>query len=1102
MSVSALLLSLLSLPLALALEGTAEDRLETTFGSQTSFLWGAATAAYQVEGAWNRDGRQPSIWDVFAQTPGKIHNNDNGNTADNFYELYESDIQRVVDYGLNSFRYSISWSRIFPRGPDGVQRANPKGVQFYKNITTSLLDKGITPLVTMFHWDLPADLDWLNSTVIDAFVEYADFLFETFPEVKHWLTFNEPLTFCDLGYGVGVFAPGVKSEFKQYICAHNVLLAHAQAVAVYKEKYQASCHGHISITLNYDFCFPYDPDSPADREATQLHHDFGLGWFADPIYLTGDYPRSMRARLGSNLPTFTAAQQQLLKGSYSGFYGLNTYSGAYVVANKTDLKGFNSVTKGLNGKEIGPLAASSWLRVVPRAIRAQLEYVYNRYHPPAIIITENGVDMPGENDLPMPQALDDTFRVEFYRSYLDEVASAVRESGVPVTGYFAWSLLDNFEWADGYSCRFGLTYVDYATQKRYPKRSAQWFTRLMERMRVAGHDAEDRFIVEALKHKRDFMWGTATASYQIEGAWNEDGRQQSIWDLFAHTAGKTDHGDTGDIADDFYHLYQSDIQRVADYGFNAFRYSIAWPRIFPRDADGIHRPNPKGVEFYKNVFAVLRARNVAPIVTMFHWDLPSELDWLDKSVVEAFADYADFLYRTFPEVKHWITFNEPYSFCALGYGIGVHAPGIKSEFKQYICGHNVLLAHARAVAIFREKYMWTSGAEIGITLNLDFGFPLNASDPADHAAAQLYHDYNLGWFADPIYLTGDYPASMRQRLGEHLPTFTPGEMSSLKGSYEGFYGMNTYSAKYVSADAKSTTGFSTTYRGFDGRPIGPMAASDWLYVAPRGIRAQLEYVNDRYRPTSIMVTENGVDVPGEDNLPLDKALDDTFRVDFYRAYIGNVAAAVVESGVPVKGYFAWSLLDNYEWADGYSRRFGLTYVDYATQKRYSKQSAKWFTSLFQQMRGLPTSAEGGRGRDLSWLWLFLGMVGVMALVVTPVVMLIMRGSKSKKSLKQAGYEATTDSPASRAVDALPGSSGAGTPLIVHGSRIDSLTPSPRAVPVPATSTPVAQYQMVAPQSGVYAQPSSVMMSPPYSASPMQQLIYSQPQPYAPSYRPA
>lgn len=453
------------------------------------FMYGMATASYQVEGAWNISGRGPSIWDTFSHTPGKIADGSTGDVADDFYHRYKDDVKLMKQYKLTHFRLSISWTRILPDGTRG--NVNAAGVAFYNNVIDSLLAAGIEPVVTLFHWDMPQSfeseyLSWLSPRIVNDFNDYADLCFNLFGDrVKTWFTFNEPLTFANLGYGTGVNAPGRCSDRSRckygnsttepWIVGHRVLQSHALAVQTYRNKYQSKQGGLIGIVLNSDWDEPYT-SSAADRAAAQRGMDFMLGWWADPIWL-GDYPQSMKDSLGSLLPAFTDSEKKLLKGSYD-FFGLNHYTSRYISSapiTRDNPSGIQSHTDDVYGNPIGPVADSDWLIVVPWGFRNLLEYVWRRYQTP-IIVTENGCDVPNEGKLPLAQALQDTFRVNYYDQYLKNMLKAI-DSGVQMKGYFAWSFMDNFEWADGYAKRFGVTYVDYASGlTRYSKASSKFLT--------------------------------------------------------------------------------------------------------------------------------------------------------------------------------------------------------------------------------------------------------------------------------------------------------------------------------------------------------------------------------------------------------------------------------------------------------------------------------------------------------------------------------------------------------------------------------------------------------------------------------------------------
>ncbi|KZS88053.1 glycoside hydrolase family 1 protein [Sistotremastrum niveocremeum HHB9708] len=458
------------------------------------FLWGFATASFQIEGSLDTDGRGPSIWDGFSRTPGKTLDGGNGDVATDSYRRYKEDIALLKSYGVKAYRFSLSWSRIIPLGGRN-DPVNEQGIAFYSNFIDELIKNGIVPFVTLYHWDLPQGLHdryggWLNKEeVVADFVNYskASFIcFERFGDrVKHWLTLNEPWCVAVLGYGRGVFAPGRSSDRNRstegdsstepWIVAHNLILSHAYAVKLYREEFKAKQGGVIGITLNGDWAIPYD-DSPENVAAAQATLDVAIGWYADPIYL-GFYPPYMKQMLGERLPEFTAEELAVVKGS-SDFYGQNTYTTNLIKAGGNDeFQGNNIQTfTRPDGTQLGTQAHCAWLQTYPEGFRALLNYLWKRYKMP-IYVTENGFAVKNENSLPIEKAQNDTDRVEYFEGATESLIKAVTEDGVDIRSYFAWSLLDNFEWADGYDTRFGVTYVDYKTQQRYPKASAKFLVK-------------------------------------------------------------------------------------------------------------------------------------------------------------------------------------------------------------------------------------------------------------------------------------------------------------------------------------------------------------------------------------------------------------------------------------------------------------------------------------------------------------------------------------------------------------------------------------------------------------------------------------------------
>ncbi|XP_077243951.1 beta-glucosidase 44-like isoform X1 [Tasmannia lanceolata] len=461
------------------------------------FLFGTATSAYQVEGMAKKDGRGPSIWDAFVKIPGKIAKNGTGDVSVDEYHRYKEDVDIMAKMNFDAYRFSISWSRIFP---DGVGKVNWKGVAYYNRLIDYLLQKGITPYANLYHYDLPEALEkqykgLLSRQVVKAFADFADFCFKTYGDrVKNWMTFNEPRVVAALGYDNGFFAPARcskafgnctegNSATEPYIVAHHLILSHAAAVQRYREKYQAKQKGRIGILLDFVW---YEPltSSKDDEAAAQRARDFHVGWFIHPI-VYGEYPKTMQEIVRERLPKFSPEEVKMVKGSID-YVGINQYTAYYMYdphQAKPKVTGYQvdwnaGFAFERNGVPIGPKAYSYWLYMVPWGLYKAVTYIKEHYGNPTMILSENGMDDPGNVTLPV--GLHDTTRVNFYKSYLIELKKAI-DDGANMIGYFAWSLLDNFEWRSGYTSRFGIVYVDFKTLKRHPKMSAYWFRELLRK---------------------------------------------------------------------------------------------------------------------------------------------------------------------------------------------------------------------------------------------------------------------------------------------------------------------------------------------------------------------------------------------------------------------------------------------------------------------------------------------------------------------------------------------------------------------------------------------------------------------------------------------
>ncbi|KAM3663194.1 lactase-like protein [Ammospiza caudacuta] len=457
------------------------------------FLWGVGSSAYQTEGAWDKDGKGPSIWDAFTHSKGKVLRNETGDSACDGYYRVKDDIQLLKELKVNHYLLSISWPRIMPTGIKAEQ-LNEKGIQFYNDTINSLLENNITPIVSLYHWDLPQALQekyggWQNISMMNYFNDYANLCFEKFGDrVKHWITFSNPWAVAEKGYETGEHAPGLKlGGCGAYKAAHHIIKTHAKVWHSYNTTWRREQRGMVGISLTSAWGEPVDPHSQTDRDAAERYIQFHLGWFANPIY-RGDYPEVMKNYVGrksaqqglgtSRLPTFSVQEKTYIKGT-SDFLGIGHFTTRYVLQKSFPFLQVSSYHTDPDLAELvdpnWPAPGPKWLYSVPWGFRRLLNFIKTQYGNPLIYVTENGV-----SETMQCSQLCDEWRIQYLKGYINEILKALND-GVNVKGYTAWSLLDKFEWNKGFSERFGLYHIDFKNKNkpRHPKASVDYYKKII-----------------------------------------------------------------------------------------------------------------------------------------------------------------------------------------------------------------------------------------------------------------------------------------------------------------------------------------------------------------------------------------------------------------------------------------------------------------------------------------------------------------------------------------------------------------------------------------------------------------------------------------------
>ncbi|KAL6484474.1 hypothetical protein MHYP_G00065190 [Metynnis hypsauchen] len=985
------------------------------------FQWAASTESFKVEGGWTEHGKGETIWDRFGHD-GKVFDNQTADLACDSYHKVDYDVYLLRGMLSPNYQFSISWARIFPTGQK--ESLLEQGALYYEKLIDTLLQSGIEPTVTLNHWDLPQALQdhggWTNASIVETFKEFADFCFSRYGhKVKTWNTFGSPWVVSNFGYGTGEHPPGIKDpSVASYQVTHNIIKAHAGAWHVYNDKYRKNQGGKVGIALNSDWAEP-NSDSPQDIEAAELYLSFMLGWFAHPIFVDGDYPALLKKQIelkktecGEDLavlPVFTEEEKKIIKGT-ADFFGLNHHTSRLISESRGSCNpGPDSVGDFQSHIDpTWPTTASSQIQSVPWGLRRLLNYIATEYTSVTtvpIYITGNGMPTEYNSDV-----LNDTQRVSFLKSYINEAMKAIHLDSVVIQRFTVQSLLDGFEGPQGYSQRFGLHFVNFENSDtpRTPKASAYFFSQVIERngfedkkptsfSQISGKTKEDsklptlppsevpsrsKVVWEKFSHQSkfqtklyhygtfpdDFQWGVSSSSYQVEGGWDADGKGPSMWDTFTHTPGTILNGDTGDVACDSYNRFEEDLYMLRALKVQAYRLSLSWPRIFP---NGYRASlNMKGVDYYNRLIDGLIAYNITPMVTLYHWDLPQTLQdingWENVDMIDIFNDYCDFCFQTFGDrVKFWMTFNEPYVIAWVGYGLGELPPNVKSPGDApYRVAHNLLKAHAKAYHTYDEKYRKTQQGLVSISVSSEWIEPIDVNIPREVAAADRALQFQLGWFAHPIFKNGDYPDAMKWQVGNkselqglaesRLPTFTEEEKAYIHGTADVFC-LNSYTtrmARHVTPRLSTQSfEYDQDITVQDVEDSHATAMSELRAVA-WGLRRLLNWIKEEYGNPEIYITENGV------STDTNKTVDDRDRIFFLKTYIDEALKAHNLDEVRLKGYTAWSLLDSFEWLNGYSVGFGLHHVDFThpDRPRTPKRSAHLYHQIMRQ-NGFPLPVE-------------------------------------------------------------------------------------------------------------------------------------------------
>ncbi|XP_009305920.1 beta-klotho [Danio rerio] len=871
------------------------------------FLWGIGSSAFPTEGSWDADGKGASIWDHFTlQSPA-------GASSDSYIQ-WEEDLKAVQFLGVDFYSFSLSWPRLFP---DLTLNPNPAGVEHYRRLIRKLKELNVEPVVTLFHWDLPQVLQerlggWLNSSMVGVFADYAEFCFRTFgDEVRFWITMHNPFLVAVQGYGTGAHAPGVKGERGDpFIAAHNLIRAHAKAYHVYDKLFRARQNGKVSISLGSHWVEPlHGQATPTNLELCQKSMEAVIGWFAEPIYGSGDYPESLKSANRGVIPEFSAAERLWVRGSadfFSVAFGPETLR----------------VSRGL----------ARFGQTVALELRSVLVWVQQAYGDPLVLVAESGWFSDAS------VGVEDTLAIYLNKRFILQVMQAVSVDAVRVFGYTAWSLLDGYEWNQGFSVRRGLFYIDFSQseRRRVPKTSAHFYR---QTVRDNGFPDTDTKHIQA-RFPCHFQFGVSDSILQVRlhpfspqftdphlYRWNfsGDGSLKPVNGIILHTRPAQ--------CTDFLFI-QRHLFLLGVTGSTHYRFSLDWTQLSPSAG------HPETLRFYRCVFSELQRRGIQPVVTLYHpsyrsssLGLPEALHanggWRNASTVDAFVRYATFCYREFGALVHmWITINEPNRLTDAYSG---------SADDRRVVARHLLLAHAKAWRAYDVYFRKQQGATVSLALHADWVEPANPFLESHKNAQQHFLLFELGRFIDPLY---NQESSSSTLIG-----WSDDEREELRGALD-FIALNHFTTRLVSpwAHLKASTpdhGCSLM------NDVNWQTSQMGQALVPWGLRRMLGWVKNRYgNRLPIIITASGVDDQA--------AYHDQLRQSYIRDYLQEALKARELDGVNLRGFYIWKLQDHHD------LQFGL--FSSAAHHSRPKASASLYRDIISH-RGFISSGDPCQSAD-------------------------------------------------------------------------------------------------------------------------------------------